>query len=142
MLVPGGGVAVEIGVAAAPWVPVEEVRLLASGEVVRRYGAADLVADAVVRLRDRAELVLEEDAFITLEAGVPLDVNPRSWAAARGGVYAATIAPGFVPTAFTNPIFIDVDGNGRFDAPGASCKHWNANPKMNQILNCCGKRAS
>jgi hypothetical protein len=115
---PGGGVVVELGVAAAPWVPVEEVRLLASGEVVRRYGAADLAADSVVRLRGRAELVLEEDAFITLEAGVPLDVDPQSWAAERGGVYAAAIAPGFVPTAFTNPIFIDVDGNGRFDAPG------------------------
>ena len=115
---PGGGVVVELGVAAAPWVPVEEVRLLASGEVVRRYGAADLAADAVVRLRSRVELVLEEDAFITLEAGVPLDVDLQSWAVARGGVYATTIAPGFVPTAFTNPVFIDVDGNGRFDAPG------------------------
>jgi hypothetical protein len=115
---PGGGVEVEIGVAAAPWVPVEEVRLLANGEVVLRYGAAALAADAVVRLRDRIDLVLEEDACVTLEAGVPLDVDPNSWAVARGGVYATTIAPGFVPTAFTNPIFIDVDGNGRFDAPG------------------------
>jgi hypothetical protein len=115
---PGGGVVIEIGVAAAPWVPVEEVRLLSSGEVVSRYGAAELAANAVVRLRDRIELVLEEDAFIILEAGVPLDVDPQSWAVARGGVYATTIAPGFVPTAFTNPIFIDVDGNGRFDAPG------------------------
>ena len=28
------------------------------------------------------------------------------------------VLPGFVPFAFTNPIFVDVDGNGRFDAPG------------------------
>jgi hypothetical protein len=115
---PGGAAVVELGVAAAPWVPVEEVRLLANGEVVRRYAAGDLAADAVVRVRDRVELALENDAFLTLEAGVPLDIDPKSWAAERGGVYAATIAPGFVPTAFANPIFIDVDGNGRFDAPG------------------------
>jgi hypothetical protein len=115
---PGGIAIVELGVAAAPWVPVEEVRLLANGEVVRRYAAADLAADAVVRVRDRAELALEKDVFLTLEAGVPLDVDPQSWATERGGVYAATIAPGFVPTAFANPIFIDVDGDGDFDAPG------------------------
>jgi hypothetical protein len=115
---PGGGVVVELAVAAAPWVPVEEVRLLANGEVVRRYGDAELAANGVVRLRRSEELPLVEDAFITLEAGVPLDVDPQSWAAERGGAYAAAIAPGFLPTAFANPIFIDVDGNGRFDAPG------------------------
>ena len=27
-------------------------------------------------------------------------------------------APGFVSAAFTNPVFVDVDGNGRFDPPG------------------------
>jgi hypothetical protein len=32
-------------------------------------------------------------------------------------IYAA-VAPGFVPLAFTNPIFVDADGNGRFDPPG------------------------
>jgi hypothetical protein len=115
---PGGGVVVELGIAAAPWVPVDEVRLLVNGETLRRYAAADLAEDAVVRLRSRAELALERDAFITLEAGVPLDVDPDAWAAERGGVYAETIAPGFVPTAFANPIFVDVDGNGRFDSPG------------------------
>jgi hypothetical protein len=115
---PAGAVVVELGIAAAPWIPVEEVRLLANGDVVRRYGAADLAADDVVRLRDRARLALAQDAFITLEAGVPLDVDPTAWAAERGGAYAAAVAPGFVPTAFANPIFADVDGNGRFDAPG------------------------
>ena len=115
---PDGVVVVEIAVAAAPWVPVEEVRLLANGDVVRRYGAADLSSDAAVRFRGRVELPLGEDSFLTLEAGVPLDVDPAAWSAARGGVYSATIAPGFVPTAFANPIFVDVDGNGSFDAPG------------------------
>jgi hypothetical protein len=115
---PDGVVAVDVAIVAAPWVPVEEVRLLANGDVVRRYGAADLASDAAVRFRGRVELSLGEDSFLTLEAGVPLDVDPVAWLAARGGVYSATIAPGFVPTAFANPIFVDVDGNGSFDAPG------------------------
>jgi len=115
---PGGGVAVEFAIAAAQWVPVDEVRLLLNGEVVRRFTAADLAEDEVVRLLGAVDLALERDGFITLEAGVPLDVDPDAWAAERGGVYAATVAPGFVPTAFANPIFIDADGNGRFDPPG------------------------
>ncbi len=28
--------------------------------------------------------------------------------------------PGFPPIGFTNPIFVDVDGNGKFDPPGLS----------------------
>ena len=33
------------------------------------------------------------------------------------GLYRDAL-PGFTPFAFTNPIFVDTDGNGRFDAPG------------------------
>ena len=34
------------------------------------------------------------------------------------GVYTEVLAPGFLPVLFSNPVFVDVDGNGRFDAPG------------------------
>jgi hypothetical protein len=115
---PGGRVMVELGVAAAPWVPVDEVRLLVNGEVTRRYREPELAPEEVVRVRERFEMVLDADAFVTLEAGVPLDTDQRLWAEERGGVYSRVIAPGFVPTAFANPIFLDVDGNGRFDPPG------------------------
>ncbi|MEE9607792.1 MAG: CehA/McbA family metallohydrolase [Myxococcota bacterium] len=114
-LAPAGKVTVEVVVAAAPWVPVEEVRLLVNGEVERSY--RDLDAAAVVRFERRVELKLERDAFITVEAGVPLDVDVERWSAERGGLYAV-VARGFVPEAFANPIFIDVDGNGSFDPPG------------------------
>jgi hypothetical protein len=114
----GGAVVVSFAVAAAPWVPVDEVRLLVNGEVVRRYASADLSGEDVLRLRRNEELALERDAFITLEAGVPLDTDRKRWAETSGGIYASTIAPGFLPIAFANPIFVDVDGNGRFDPPG------------------------
>jgi hypothetical protein len=115
---PEGNVRVELSVAAAPWVPVDEVRLLVNGVVERRYAGADLAVDDVVRIRVRVHLVVDRDAFVTLEAGVPLDADPATWLAERGGVYAEVVAPGFVPAAFTNPVYIDADGNGRFDPPG------------------------
>jgi hypothetical protein len=34
------------------------------------------------------------------------------------GLYTEVLAPGHVPVAFTNPVYIDVDGNGVFDPPG------------------------
>ncbi len=111
-----GRVRVEIEVAAAPWVPVDEVRLLVDGDVVRRW--TDLTSDAVIRLRRSEELVLDADAFLTLEAGAPLDAIPADWAAAHPGIYADVLARGFVPMAFSNPIWVDVDGDARFAPPG------------------------
>jgi len=113
---PDGRAEVEIRVAAAPWVPVDEVRLLRDGEVVRRW--TDLAAAAPIRLEVRERLALDRDAFVGVEAGVPLDADPVAWAASHPGLYTQVLAPGFLPVLFSNPIWVDVDGNGRFDAPG------------------------
>jgi hypothetical protein len=116
---PGGRVEVEIAVAAAPYVPVDEVRLLVNGEVVRRFGGLPAgEAAPVARLGESVTLDLERDAFLTLEAGAPLDVETAAWLARNAGLYTRVVAPGFVADAFSNPIFVDVDGNGVFDAPG------------------------
>jgi hypothetical protein len=111
-----GRAEVEIAVAAAPWVPVDEVRLLVNGRVVRRFaGLRD--SGGGQRLQVREELTFEGDGFVTLEAGAALDVDPQRWAERRGGEYAAVVARGFVSQAISNPIYVDVDGNGRFDPP-------------------------
>ncbi len=104
----GGRVRIDWQVDAASWVPIDEVRVLVDGEVV--HTAPELVGDL--------EWTLERDAFVTLEAGVPLDVDPEEWIAANPGPYTEVVAPGFVSTALANPVFVDVDGNGVFDAPG------------------------
>jgi len=103
-----GRALVEFEVAAAPWVPLDEVRVLVNGEVVRVFD----------RNFGFAELALERDAFVTLEAGAPLAADPRAWIARHRGPYTDAIAPGFLPAAFTNPVYVDVDGDGRFDPPG------------------------
>ena len=110
--------AVELSVEAAPWVPLHEVRLLADGEVLRRYRGSDLVRDDGVRLHATEQFTFDHDVFLTLEAGAPLAAKRDSWLAEHGGIYSGVLAPNFIPTAFTNPVFVDVDGNGVFDPVG------------------------
>ncbi len=71
----------------------------------------------VTRLETELELTLERDSFITLEAGAALPRDPGAPNTPLGGVYSV-VAPGFVPMAFANPIYVDVDQNGQFDPPG------------------------
>ena len=76
--------------------------------------AVEFAALATQRLRVRG------DAFVTLEAGAPLDADPASWARIHPGLYTERVAPGHLPTAFSNPIYVDVDGDARFTPPGLS----------------------
>lgn len=95
----GASGTLRVRVEAAPWVPVDEWRAYVNGELVHR---------APIAAGDEAALplVFPHDAFVTIEVE-----------GEASGLYAAAL-PGFVPFAFTNPIFVDADGNGRFDAPG------------------------
>jgi len=91
------------------------VRLLVDGRVARRFRdvPAPAAGSGPVRFERALELALPRDAFVTLEAGAPLDADAKAWGRERGGVYARTVAPGFVSQLVANPIWIDVDGDGR-----------------------------
>ena len=84
---------------AADWIPVEEWRAYVNGELVHR---APIEAGQTRKL----PLVFPSDSFVTIE------VEGRAQ-----GLYKRAL-PGFTPFAFSNPIFVDTDGNGRYDAPG------------------------
>ena len=88
-----------VAIEAAPWVPVHEWRAYVNGELVHR---APIVAGESAGL----PLVFASDSFVTVEVE-----------GEASGLYADAY-PELVPFAFTNPIFVDVDGNGAFDAPG------------------------
>jgi hypothetical protein len=86
-------------VRAAAWVPVSELRVIVDGHVAQVLP---------IRAGETREIRLhfERDAVVIVEVqGEP------------GDVYAA-VAPGFTPLAFTNPIFVDADGDGRWQEPG------------------------
>jgi hypothetical protein len=92
-----------IDVRAAPWVPVSELRVYVDGALYQKMA---LRGPGRVTLPMR----FESDAFVTVEVE-----GPREGEAAA--VYAA-VAPDYTPFAFTNPIFVDADGDGRWTPSG------------------------
>lgn len=90
-----------VDVRAAPWVPVSGARVLVNGDAVVRR---PLPGPGPFRV----PLRFAGDAFVVVEVSGPAE-----------GVYAELL-PGTRPLAFTNPIFVDADGDGRFTPPGLS----------------------
>ncbi len=88
-----------VHVRAAPWVTVSTLRVFVNGE---RATETDLAVDRSIAV----PLQFAHDAFVTVEVeGTP------------GEIYRAVL-PDFRPFAFTNPIFVDADGDGRWSPPG------------------------
>jgi len=104
-----GLVKVTVRVQAVDWVPVEEVRLVMNGRTIFR----ELVGDGPVDRSWELELDPKVDTWIIAEAGHPLEVLERPV-----GTPYSIVAPGHVPIAFTNPIWLDRDGDGRFSPTG------------------------
>ena len=88
-----------VRVRAAPWVPVSWVRVLVNGAPAEERPVA--AGDEL-----RFPLAFAGDSFVTVEVEGEADE-----------LYQA-VAPGFVPFAFCNPIFVDADGDGAWSAPG------------------------
>jgi hypothetical protein len=96
---PGASADLVVIVRSVPWIPVSHLRVLwNAGEVYD----APLHESGTARI----PLEIERDGFVTVEVRGPLSAD-----------YAA-VARGFEPFAFTNPIFVDADGDGSFSAPG------------------------
>jgi len=101
-----GRVSVELGVRAAPWLDVRRARVVANGATVRELAAESERSSATV-LAQSFELALERDSWIVVLV--------------EGDHANDQVLPGWhlPPLAFTNPVFVDVDGNGAFEAPQA-----------------------
>ncbi|MBN1336240.1 MAG: CehA/McbA family metallohydrolase [Deltaproteobacteria bacterium] len=111
----GTPVQVRVRVRAAPWVPVHEVRLVKDGTVIERIDLGGGIGDPGVPMDRTLTFTVSptQDAWLLAEAGWPearqdIDV---------GGLYAV-VAPDYVPLAFTNPVRLDVDGDGVWTPPG------------------------
>lgn len=95
----GKSVTLKVEVRAADWVPIDSIKIYLNGEL---YKAAAITAGETV------EFVLETaiDAFVIVEvSGVP---DQRY----------SDVLPSFTPFAFTNPLWIDANGDGQWQAPG------------------------
>ncbi len=105
-----GRVDLDIRVLGAPWLDVSEVRLIVNGE--RRDALPMEGADGrTVKFRDVVKFTLERDAWISVEVRGRVSLYPVIQQRSGDGL-AENAA---FPYALTNPIFFDVDGNGRCD---------------------------
>jgi hypothetical protein len=107
----GGRVAIDLEVKAAPWIDVAEVRLVVNGErhdpiPVGGRGEASV---ASLRYRGRAELNLERDSWIAVEVIGRRTLYPTIQQRSGSG----RIQDAAIPYALTNPIYVDIDGDGK-----------------------------
>ncbi len=101
----GATVKARIRVEAVDWVPVAEVRLVHNGRVVFQAEATEVATAG--HQEWVVPVYLATDGWLLAEAGWPLSSKPRP----SEGVYAK-LAPGHVPIGFTNPVFLDANGDG------------------------------
>lgn len=87
-----------IQIDAAPWVSVNTMTIWVNGEIYRQLKAT--VGDHKV-----IELIVDTDSYVVVEVSGDPDA-----------VYRA-LMPDLAPLALSNPIYIDADGNGEWQAP-------------------------
>jgi len=89
----------KLTVNSAAWIPVETLKVQING---------DTVIEQAVQLGQEIELPMtfSKDSFLTIEVSGPVSE-----------VYSI-IYPGITPYAFSNPIYVDFDSDGQWQAPG------------------------
>jgi hypothetical protein len=107
-----GRVDVRLDVRSAPWVAVDEVRVVLNGErkMIFPISAGET---AVTKFDKDITLSLKEDSYICIEVLGKRTLFPVLQQPSRSGL----LKDGTLPYALTNPVFVDVDGNAQFDPP-------------------------
>jgi hypothetical protein len=103
---PGGKAQAQIEVQAAPWVSVSEVTIYVDGQEAERWKVPP--STDVVRFRGTRALDVPHDAWVVARVDGDKPLSPVVGDPKRFDVH---------PLALTNPVFLDVDGNGRYDPP-------------------------
>jgi len=101
---PGGRAKLDIEVDAAPWVSVHRVILYVNGKEAQRWSVPP--SQDVVRFRVTDDLTLPADGYALVRVDGDKLLAPVVGDNKIFGVY---------PLALSNPIFFDVNGNGRYD---------------------------
>jgi hypothetical protein len=117
--IPGNTLVVEkrkldvgIKVQSAPWISVDEVRVIINGErkIILPVKAP---REQILKFQDRISLNIKYDSYIAIEVLGNETLFPVVQRRSKNDGYEC----GPLPYALTNPIFVDVNGNGKFDSP-------------------------
>ncbi len=98
-----------IEVQAAPWIDVSVVTLYVNGHATKRWAVPP--SRIVKRFATHFDVDVDRDAYFVVRVQgkrplTPVVGMPGGWRV--------------LPLALTNPVYVDVDGNGRYDAPFAA----------------------
>jgi hypothetical protein len=94
-----GAVDLDINIQAPSWVVFDKVELLANGEVIETFNVSG--TETPVRFSRQLTLKPQRDTWYVVRAEGQGDLFP--------------VYPGTHPYSYTNPVYADVDGNGKFD---------------------------
>jgi len=110
---PGGKATIDVHVRAAPWVSVSRVIIYVAGKPVRRFELPKLptrgplaAITPVERFHQSWAFTVPNDTYVVVRVEGDGSLSP-----VVGGGKDVTV----FPFAVTNPIFLDVDGNGQYD---------------------------
>lgn len=103
---PNGHVPGTIKVQAAPWIDVSSVTLFVDGHADRHWAVPP--GRAVNRFETHFDEDVARDAYFVVRVRGKRPLTP---VVGMPGGWRVT------PMALTNPVYVDVDGNGRYDAP-------------------------
>ena len=104
-----GTVSLSVEVQAAPWIPVDNIEIVSNGKVIETFAIEDV--DPKERVRFAKDIIVQptNDAWYLVIA-----TSERRW---------EKPFENFSSFSFTNPIFVDIDGNGYFDPPNGGYTH-------------------
>jgi len=108
-----GTVGLHVRVQAPCWIPIGDLRVYANGVLFLRVDAGAGPCTAALRFEDTFTVTPAEDTYYVVELEERL---PRDTTSFEKQI-ATLLYAGMTFRAFTNPLFADVDGNGRFDPP-------------------------
>jgi hypothetical protein len=109
---PEGKVSLKLEAWSAPWIAVDEVRLILNGQRRIIFPVHEELRE-IRKFEQDISLTLRGDTYICLEAIGKTTLFPVLQSPSRTG----DLEDGTLPYALTNPVFVDVNGNGRFDPP-------------------------
>lgn len=132
-----GGISVSVSIDTAPWISIDTVRFYESGEVVRTVAGDNPTLASLtetIPVRGDGWVIVEVQGSKSMwPVIVPYEVPSLQISDALGSIGGAfgvsfnpfgNLSPERLTVtyayAFTNPIFIDGDGDGRWVAPGLS----------------------
>lgn len=117
-----GSVNLNINVQAAPWIPIDEVRIVKNGCVMQCFNSTttpavaanpsdpyDQTAASVVRFNATVPDTVNGDSYYVVEASPNL---PPTGTEPTVDAVVNSVAEGNFPLGFTNPIFVDANGGG------------------------------